>query len=299
MLCAVAAAAAVAVASGCSSGPAPRLTGPRLTTPRLAAPRLRRLSNGGISGYWTRSRLLDASPLRGLGYRRVPSPGQSAKAHPSTLALRVGALFVQGTSGNHFCTASVVASPGKDLLITAAHCISGGKGGGYRTGIVFIPDYRDGQAPYAIWTPARLLVAPQWISSSDPSLDVGFVVLKPHDGQNIEDILGANQLGTDSGYQYLVRVTGYPASADAPITCMNWTTRQSAAQLRFQCGGFAGGTSGSPWVTHFDPRTRTGTIVGVIGGYQEGGDTAAVSYSSYLGSAVQHLYQEAEAASAS
>jgi hypothetical protein len=37
----------------------------------------------------------------------------------------------------------------------------------------------------------------------------------------------------------------------------------------------------------------------VIGGYQEGGDTAAVSYSSYLGSAVQHLYQEAEAASAS
>ena len=60
-----------------------------------------------------------------------------------------------------------------------------------------------------------------------------------------------------------------------------------------------GGTSGSPWVTHFDRLTRTGTIVGVIGGYQEGGDTAAVSYSSYLGSAVQHLYQEAEAASAS
>src|ERR1700722_11018463 len=98
MLCAGAAAAAVAAASGCSSGPAPRLpaprlTAPRLTAPRLTAPRLRRLSNGGISGYWTRSRLLDASPLRGLGYRRVPSPGQSAKAHPSTLALRVGALF--------------------------------------------------------------------------------------------------------------------------------------------------------------------------------------------------------------
>jgi V8-like Glu-specific endopeptidase len=195
--------------------------------------------------------------------------------------------------GDHFCTASVVASPGRDLLITAAHCINSGKGGSYRQGIVFIPDYRDGQAPFGIWTVKRLLVAPQWISGSDPSLDVGFVTLEPHDGQNIEDVLGANQLGTDSGYQDLVRVTGYPASADAPITCVNWTSRQSASQLRFECGGFTGGTSGSPWVTHFDPRTHSGTIVGVIGGYQEGGDTAAISYSSYLGAEVQRLYQEA------
>ena len=179
----------------------------------------------------------------------------------------------------------------RDLLITAAHCINSGKGGSYRQDIVFIPDYRDGQAPFGIWAVKRLLVAPQWISGSDPSLDVGFVTLDPHDGQNIEDVLGANQLGIDSGYQYLVRVTGYPASADAPITCVNWTSRQSASQLRFECGGFAGGTSGSPWVTHFDPRTRNGTIVGVIGGYQEGGDTEAISYSSYLGAAVQRLYQ--------
>jgi hypothetical protein len=35
-------------------------------------------------------------------------------------------------------------------------------------------------------------------------------------------------------------------------------------------------------VTHFDTRSRTGTIVGVIGGYQQGGDTPAVSYSAYL-----------------
>jgi hypothetical protein len=33
----------------------------------------------------------------------------------------------------------------------------------------------------------------------------------------------------------------------------------------------------------------------VIGGYQEGGDTAAVSYSSFVGAAVEHLYAEAVA----
>jgi hypothetical protein len=56
------------------------------------------------------------------------------------------------------------ASPGHDLLITAAHCIHGGKGGGYRQDIVFIPGYLDGQAPSGIWTPAQLIVPPPWPS---------------------------------------------------------------------------------------------------------------------------------------
>ena len=222
-------------------------------------------------------------------------PGQSATAHPALLALRVGALFVHDASGDHFCTASVVASPGRDLLITAAHCIDGGKAGGYNQDIVFIPDYRDGQAPVGIWTPAQLVVAPQWARESDPNFDFGFVVLKPLDGKNIEDVLGANELSIDSGYRYLVRVTGYPSSASAPITCLNITSRQSATQLRFDCGGFTGGTSGSPWVARFDRQTHTGTIVGVIGGYQQGGDTPAISYSSYLGDAAQRLYLQAVA----
>ena len=111
----------------------------------------------------------------------------------------------------------MVSSPGKDMLITAAHCIHGGKGSGYRSDIVFIPGYRDGQEPFGVWTPAKLLVAPQWADSSDPDFDVGFVVLQPDDGRNIEQVLGANRLMTDTGYRYLVHVTGYPDSADSPV----------------------------------------------------------------------------------
>jgi len=48
-------------------------------------------------------------------------------------------------------------------------------------------------------------------------------------------------------------------------------------------------------VTRFDPRSRTGTIVGVIGGYQKGGDTPSVSYSAYFGSGIQQLYRQATA----
>jgi hypothetical protein len=100
------------------------------------------------------------------------------------------------------------------------------------------------------------------------------------------------------GYRNLVRVTGYPDSADAPVTCTNWTSEQSPSQLWFDCGGFTGGTSTSPWITRLDPLTRTGTIVGVIGGYQEGGSTPAISYSPYLGEESQRLYRQAIAGEA-
>ena len=271
---AVAAVAGVAVASGCSA-------------PALSPPPGR-----GPIEYWNRSRLLRARALWPR-HALVPTPGQSYNAHTALIAPRVGALFVRQGSADHFCTASVVASPGRDLLITAAHCINGGKGSGYRQDIVFIPDYRNGKAPFGVWTVRRLLVAPGWASQANPDLDVGFVVLESHDGKNIEDILGANRLAIDPPYQDLVRVTGYPASGDAPITCLNYTSRLSATQLRFVCGGFTGGTSGSPWIMHFDRRSRTGTVVGVIGGYQQGGYTDSISYSAYLGRAIQRLYRQA------
>jgi len=94
-------AAGAAAAGGCSSAPA--------ASPLPAA-------SGGPSGYWTQSRLLAATPWREPGYQ----PGPSASAPPSEPGVQVGALFEHDASGNHFCTASVVASPGLNLLITAA-----------------------------------------------------------------------------------------------------------------------------------------------------------------------------------
>jgi V8-like Glu-specific endopeptidase len=227
--------------------------------------------------------------------------GCTPSAHtppPTSQAIRVGALFSQDGGASHFCTASVVASPRHDLLITAAHCINGGKnGGGYAKDLVFVPGYRDGSQPYGVWRVSKLFVAPQWARSSNPDYDVGFVALDDNGGKNIQDVLGANHVGFNPRFQSLVHVTGYPDKSDAPVTCRNLTAKQSATQLRFSCHGFFGGTSGSPWVARFNPLTRTGTIIGVIGGYQAGGDTDSVSYSSYFGDGIRGLYEEAEAAS--
>jgi V8-like Glu-specific endopeptidase len=276
----LAAVVAVLVAGGCSSGsPASQ----HATT--APAP--------GAAGYWTTARLVSATPMRGYQNRQLPPTGQSANAQPAPVTPQLGALFVREPGGNYFCAASPVASPGHDVLITAAHCINAGSGRGYRKDVVFVPGYQDGQAPDGVWAVRKLLVAPGWARSSDPALDVGFIVLKPHDGQNIQDVLGADKLAINAGYLHLVRVTGYASSAGGPVTCFAWTARQTSAVQRLDCVSFTGGISGSPWVTGFNPATRDGTIVGVTGGYQGGGNTAAATYSPYLGTTIARLYSEA------
>ncbi|HEX3814516.1 MAG TPA: hypothetical protein VHX59_16900 [Mycobacteriales bacterium] len=45
-------------------------------------------------------------------------------------------------------------------------------------------------------------------------------------------------------------------------------------------------------MTNFNARTASGIIVGVIGGYQQGGYTPAISYSSNLGGALHALYEQ-------
>lgn len=43
-----------------------------------------------------------------------------------------------------------------------------------------------------------------------------------------------------------------------------------------------------------DPATGNGTVVGVIGGYQQGGDSPAVSYAAMFGQNVLSLYVTAQ-----
>jgi V8-like Glu-specific endopeptidase len=231
---------------------------------------------------WSRERFLRAHP-----------PTGTPTAEPATFGKRVGALFSHDTKGDHFCTASAVDSPGRNLIVTAAHCVHSGAGGGYLSDLVFVPGYRDGNAPYGVWKVKAQFVDERWAKESDPDLDVGFAVLEPLNGKNIADVLGANLLGINQGFTNLVRVTGYPKTSDEPVTCINRTTKESKYQMRFACNGYAPGTSGSPWLTHYDPKTKRGEVVGVIGGYQLGGLEDAVSYSAYFDDDVRKLYERA------
>ncbi|MFI5528491.1 trypsin-like serine peptidase [Kitasatospora sp. NPDC051853] len=214
----------------------------------------------------------------------------SARTAPAGAAAdRIGTLFVGGPDGARGCTASVVSSPSRSLLVTAAHCVESPLLG-RRDDLVFAPGYRNGKLPHGSWPVEQVTLAPAWSEQADPEYDVAFLTVGEVDGRRIEDVLGGFPLGTDRGFGLAVTVTGYPVGAEEPITCTNRTGEQSPTQESFDCHGYTDGTSGSPWLT------EAGEVVGVVGGYQEGGATERTSYSITFDHRVSELYRRATSA---
>lgn len=210
----------------------------------------------------------------------------------------VGALFVQTASrlGRHFCTASVVHSPRENLLITAAHCMIGKdlEPAGH---IMFAPGYHSGKFPHGLWQVNDKYVDKLWSSKRDPNDDIAFLVAgRP--GRHIEKYTGAEVLEAAQKLPVQVQVIGYPDATDQPITCTAPASPFDPGKLRqivFDCGGYTDGTSGGPFLAHVSAKTGDGSVIGVIGGYQQGGDTPSISYSSKFLANVLALYKIATA----
>jgi V8-like Glu-specific endopeptidase len=206
----------------------------------------------------------------------------------------VGALFSEtdGKLGTHFCTASVVNSAAGDLALTAAHCVYGRSGT-----MAFVPGYAKGRTPYGVWQVTKVYTDSAWDSTQDPDHDVAFLKLADApDGVPIENMTGAEALVTDRPAGEVVQVIGYPDDADQPVWCVGEAKGFSASQLEFDCGGYPDGTSGGPFLADVNAATGQGTVIGVIGGYQQGGDTAEVSYAASFGTSVAALYAQAQSA---
>ena len=204
----------------------------------------------------------------------------------------VGALFTinGGRLGQHFCTASVVASPVRDLVITAAHCLHGRQPGQ----VAFVPQYHRHLEPYGTWIVDRVFVDPAWARSANPDDDVAFLVVgQPGNSAPVQELTGGEKLATGWRATQLVRVIGYPDGRERPITCTARTRAFGRRQMKFDCGGYTDGTSGGPFLANVRPATGLGAVAGVIGGYEQGGDTPSVSYSARFGRAVRDLYREA------
>ncbi|MEU5580470.1 trypsin-like serine protease [Streptomyces huasconensis] len=268
--------------------------------------------------FWTADRMESATPVtgQGKGQASASAPGKAqapadvARRGPVTYAAAaraqtdregsktIGVLYFVGKDmSTHNCTASVVHSPKGNLILTAAHCGNGDK-------YAFVPQYRTGktpaQQPNGIWAVDRVFKDPRRTDYGPGSdLDFAFATVKPDQrGRQVEEITGANTLTRTPGYQVQVTVIGYPSARHAPkdqaIKCRTKTTRLSGyKQLRMECGGFYGGTSGSPWLMDFDERTKTGKVVGNLGGAGGGGATDSVSYAPFYDDEVFKLYDDA------
>jgi hypothetical protein len=117
-------------------------------------------------------------------------------------------------------------------------------------------------------------------------------------GRQVQAVTGGLSIGFNLGYDQRIEAVAYDDTGSEPVRCATRSFQFRAGQLEFFCSGFSGGTSGAPLVVGYNPGNGAGTLVGVIGGYEDGGRYPWASYSPYFGSALRAAYQLAELRSA-
>jgi V8-like Glu-specific endopeptidase len=247
--------------------------------------------------FWTPARMAAATPvvnLKGItaGPAASPPPG-TPTARPFNGVRTVGALFFTNGSSLHFCTASAVDSSARDLVLTAAHCVY--LSGHYFKNIEFVPGYHAGRRPYGAWVVKTIFVATGWVHGSNQNLDFAFLAVTPPPGRRpLQQVTGGLQLGVNRPYRRPIEVIGYNISQSRPVECATHSFEFERTQIEFFCHGYRDGTSGSPWIVHYNGSNGTGVVIGTIGGFELGGNVEWASYSAYFGQQAYQLYLRAE-----
>lgn len=199
-------------------------------------------------------------------------PPHTPTATPFDGIPTVGPIFRGPLALGHDCTASVVASPAHDLLLTAAHCVYG-----LATGWSFVPGYDQGRKPYGVWHVVAAYVDHAWQTDQDPQHDFAVLRVARKDGFGVQDVVGANVLAAAPKTGSRILDVAYNAGVnDQPIRCRP-RVYYTAGFPSFNCHGYVGGSSGSPWLQRIGHHTY---VRGIIGGLHQGGCYEYTSYSS-------------------
>jgi hypothetical protein len=277
-------------------------------------------AQAAASSFWTRASMESATPVTGPAATpkavmpgttappaATPSAATPGAATPSATeppgvpnpvyfngVPTVGALFSTTGSQKHFCTASAVQSLTFDLILTAAHCVFGGSTPS--TNIAYAPEWHQGISPYGLWPVKSVTVAAGWQESHDVNLDFAFLAVTPPTGQRwpLQFVTGGLRLGINTGYAHNIYVIGYNDTDDQPIGCATASFYFETDQMEFYCNSYWDGTSGGPWITHYNPYTGSGVLIGDIGGYEQGGDYPWASYSAYYTWSILQLFTETQ-----
>lgn len=248
-------------------------------------------------------------PGPGSGVPRGVAAAPSAvhKKRPSVArSPRIGRLFGDdGHGGGFSCSASVVPSHGKNLIVTAGHCLWDGKTGASTAKTVqFVPGYYAvggrSHAPYGIYTATTWHAYKAWSKQQNWRYDYAFIKLTPgsrgypHAGQNVQNVVGAMGLAWNQRPDRTYASIGYDAQKK-----YGWDTGccayyragrahwvDSWAQLDLAHRYSTGGASGGPWLIHWNSGKRMGTV----GGVNSRSNRRSTATSAYFGSALKRLY---------
>jgi V8-like Glu-specific endopeptidase len=181
-----------------------RLPGPKAAQVRHSVPGAKRLTPSGDTN----------------GYARVRRPYKGA-----ALSRISGRLFFVNASGSgDSCSASVVRSEARLLIVTAAHCVysvpEGATTGRWHSSFAFVPAY-DGRAtnvrqrePYGRWGGRRAWKPDGYTGLSggdwNSIYDIALIEVGRHRDGTLQGAVGAFTPMRNQGGKYAIATTGYP-----------------------------------------------------------------------------------------
>ena len=173
----------------------------------------------------------------------------------------VGKLFFVQNGGSFVCSAAAVQNaPGnKTIVWTAGHCVSDGQGHA-DTSAVFVPAYKNGNAPFGTFPATHLFTTHEWHNQSDFRYDFAALrVDKNAAGKTLYSKTGKLGFATNLSRVQHWNSFGYPAASpftgELMINCqgshaLDDTTMGSPATIGIGCD-MTGGSSGGPWIVAF------------------------------------------------
>ena len=205
-------------------------------------------------------------------------PGNSMPQYQTQYPWKaVGKLFFHEASESqtddyHFCTAQVISGPPKNLIVTAAHCVSDPYSLTPHKDWVFVPGEMSGIKPYGEFQYSLAVVGTGWINSpGNHRYDVALVSLQ-NDAQNNPVSFYTGTLGLMLNLPYTQQLTlmGYSTTN---VPAGKSTTVNTGQSFYFDdtsiCPAFSGtdilligssfgpGASGGAWINQFYPFTAS------------------------------------------
>lgn len=238
-----------------------------------------------------------AAELETLGYS-YPAPfsrWENFDDYRSWPYRAVGKLFFKRSGRSYVCSASSI---GCCAIITAGHCVHAGNnaGSGWSTDVVFVPAYKDGNAPFGVWPASYSMTRVQWYRngiSKGLSEDIGGCILRKQSGKSISQRVGwlgfawnwsRNQHWLSHGYPAGSPFNGRRMQINAGSFAYSGDVGASPAPVGMG-NDLTGGSSGGPWIWRFG----TGNHVNGINSYRRRSKPKEM-FSPYFGNAAKSLY---------
>ncbi|WP_394620674.1 trypsin-like serine peptidase [Lentzea sp. JNUCC 0626] len=247
--------------------------------------------------HWTPER------MKSVGDGDLPPAEQISQPHGQVPG--VGRLFMSTSTGqDHSCTATVVPSETKDVVLTAGHCVNGGFDRWDNPikilNVVFAPGYDRG-AKNGVFAARAFAWSDTYTGPTSGLDDDAVIALDPVDGRHVQDVTGAQDVSFDTVASPVdTTILGYPVSqlakGEALLSCVRPATLKVNSVMsawETDCD-LAGGASGGPWLRGFDPSTGRGTIFSVTSRGSMNGDLVTTDLSgAAFSEAVETLYVSA------